>query len=86
MLGALLQLHSSAAHRNTNSSYLAILVVLSRDGCKWMYHLFVTSPPGGADSGCDCDGYRPDTLGGEIGSDLFLLYILLHLQRGSVRS
>ena len=30
--------------------------------------------------------WRPDTLGGEIGSDLFLLLILLHLQRGSVRS
>ena len=86
MLGALLQLHSSAAHRTTNSSYQAILVVLSRVGCKWVCHLFVTSPLGGADCGSDCDGYRPDTLGGEIGADLFLLHILSHLQRGSVRS
>ena len=42
VLGALLQLHSSAAHRNTNSSYQAILVVLSRVGCNWVCHLFVT--------------------------------------------
>ena len=69
MLGTLLPLHSSAAHRNTNSSYHAILAVLSRVGCNWVCHLFVTrtSPPrGGANRRCDCDGYRPDTLGVEL--------------------
>ena len=32
---------------------------------------------------CDCDGYRPDILGGELRGDLFLLHTLLHLQRGA---
>ena len=34
---------------------------------------------------CDFDGYRPDTLGGEVRGDVFLLYVILHLQRGTVQ-
>ena len=40
----------------------------------------------GANRRCDCDGYRPDILGGEFRGDLFLLHTLLHLQRGAVNS
>ena len=45
MLGALLQLHSSAADRNTNASYHAVLAVLSRVGCNWVCNLFVRRTP-----------------------------------------
>ena len=100
MLGALLPLYSSATHRNTNSSYQAILAVLSRVWRNWVCHLFVTRtpPPGGANHCCDCDGYRPDTLGGGTGQaesvtsnhsgrrQLLLQIILLtHLKAGFKR-
>ena len=42
MLGTLLYLHSSTSHRNTNLRNDAILAVLSRVGCNWVCHLFVT--------------------------------------------
>ena len=53
MLGTLLSLYSSTAHRNTNSSYHDILAVLSCVGCNWVCHLFVTRtrPPGGLTAG-----------------------------------
>ena len=43
-------------------------------------------PPGGANRPSDCDGCRPDTLGGEVRGDLFVLHVILHLQRGAVQS
>ena len=39
----------------------------------------------GANRRCDCDGYRPDTLGGGIWCNLFLLPVVLGLQRGAAR-
>ena len=42
MLAALLSLHSSTAHRNTDLNNKAILAVLSSVGCNWVCHLFVT--------------------------------------------
>jgi len=48
VLGALLPLHSSTSHHDTNLSDNDILAVLSHVGCNWVCHLFVTraSPPG----------------------------------------
>jgi len=66
VLGTLLPLNSSAAHRNTDPNRHAILAVLSRVGCNWVCHLFFTRtlPRGGANRRYDCDCCRPDTLGG----------------------
>jgi len=30
----------------------------------------MNTPPGGANCRCDCDGYRPDTLGDDYGNHL----------------
>ena len=49
MLGTLLSLHSGTSHRNANLRNDTIIAVLSRVGCDWVCHLFVTriSPMGG---------------------------------------
>jgi len=90
MLGTLLPLHSSTAHRNTNLSNKTILAVTSRfrlaecDAYLSLEH--APSEQRGAQCRCDSDGYRLGELGGEVRGDLFLPHVLLHLQRGAVQS
>ena len=90
MLGTLLPLHSSTAHRNTNLSNKAILAVKSRFGLtECVAYLSLEHAPSeqrGAQRRCDSDGYRLEVLGGEVRGDLFLPHVLLHLQRGAVQS
>ena len=90
MLGTLLPLHSSAAHRNTNLSNKAILAVKSRFRLtECVAYLSIEHAPSeqrGAQHRCDSDGYRLEVLGGEVRGDLFLPHVLLHLQRGAVQS
>jgi len=53
-------------------------------GGEWLY---MNIPPrGGANRRCDCDGYRPDTLGGGVGQADFDKSTELPLERiSSVR-
>ena len=86
MLGTLLPLHSSTAHRNTNLSNKAILAVKSRfrlTECVAYLSIEHAPPSRGAQHRCDSDGYRLEVLGGEVRGDLFLPHELLHLQRGA---
>ena len=90
MLGTLLPLHSSTAHRNTNLSNKAILAVTSRfrltECVAYLSLEHAPSEQRGAQRRCDSDGYRREVLGEEVRGDLFLPHVLLHLQRGAVQS
>ena len=90
MLGTLLPLHASTAHRDTNLSNKAILAVKSRFGLtECVAYLSLEHAPSeqrGGLSAVACDGYRLEVFGGEVRGDLFLPHVLLHLQRGAVQS
>ena len=43
----------------------------------------MNTPPGGANCRCDCDGYRPDTLGGGIGQSRLLFGVMGTREGGS---
>ena len=90
MLGTLLPLHSSTAHRNTNLSNKAILAVTSHfrltECVAYLSLEHAPSEQRGAQRRCDSDGYRREVLGGEVRGDLLLPHVLLHLQRGAVQS